>query len=285
MIEQVVALLLALVGEWVSRKAYALFQGRVGPEIAGPRGILQPFADIIKLLRKEEVVVEGEDTLLIRLGAVFSLAISLYLFSLLKNNLPASILLIIALLSIQLFIDMLVAYAQPNPFAYIAGGRWAELFAAYEVPLLIAILTYTLLSGSFSIKPLPAVIYAPISALVFFIAAMAKLEKNPFSIPNAESEISAGWLVDISSRNLAMFRLSADLQALFLGTLFLQLFFSLPFYPALFLSLLVILAMAYVRARTARLRIDQALRLMWKQVTALALFNYVLLFVVVMKWL
>jgi len=306
-IASILFLLLSMLLEWVDRKVYAHVQHRVGPFVTGYHGILQPLADFLKLMNKEEVIVEGSDEFLLHAMPILSL--SLVLFALLFIpitsiegilSLRGDLIIILAVSVIIHVLYIVTGLSQPSFFASVGAARWGQLLVSFEVPLLLSVASAALVANSitlsdivsFQISNFPIGFFAPLSLLATLFSSLAKLEKTPFSIPDAETEIAGGWLVEISGRRLAIFRIVTDAKYLLLSSLVVTLFLGGPSGPVLpglepimytlwFLIKLIIVAMilSYIRGIVARYRIDQAIRLFWFRITPLAALNLVVLIV------
>ena len=306
-IASILFLLLSMLLEWVDRKVYAHVQHRVGPFVTGYHGILQPLADFLKLMNKEEVIVEGSDEFLLHAMPILSL--SLVLFALLFIpitsiegilSLRGDLIIILAISVIIHVLYIVTGLSQPSFFASVGAARWGQLLVSFEVPLLLSVASAALVANSitlsdivsFQISNFPIGFFAPLSLLATLFSSLAKLEKTPFSIPDAETEIAGGWLVEISGRRLAIFRIVTDAKYLLLSSLVVTLFLGGPSGPTLpglepimytlwFLIKLIIVAMilSYIRGIVARYRIDQAIRFFWFRITPLAALNLVVLII------
>jgi NADH-quinone oxidoreductase subunit H len=300
-------IILSFVLEWMDRKVYAHVQHRVGPFVTGPHGLLQPFADFLKLMNKDEMAVEGSDEAILHVTPTLSL--TMVLFSLLfipitytqgLISLPGDLIIILALSVLIHMLYITTGLAQPSIFSYVGAARWGQLLVSFEIPLLISVSSVALVANSITISDitafqahnLPIILYAPLSFVAMIFSSLAKLERSPFSIPDAETEIAGGWLVEISGRRLAIFRMVADLKYLLLSALAVTLFLGGPLGPTvpggepvlytiwfLIKLVLVAIALSYIRGIVARYRVDQAIRFLWFKVTPLAALNLAILIV------
>jgi NADH-quinone oxidoreductase subunit H len=296
--------------EWLERKIAAHMQGRVGPLVAGPHGILQPVADFFKLLYKEEIIPAFADV------RVYRIAPSLYFLAQILGMLfipviatkavatfDMDLLLIIFLLAYSTFVAIVLASASASGYATVASGRLVLQYVSYEIPLGLAIVTAAVFSGTLSVAGIVEtqshvwnIFYMPFSFVVYVIAMMAELEKPPFDIPSAKTEIVAGWLTEFSGRALAFLKLTKEVSLVFGGGLAVALFLGGPLgplpansaltpvaYAAYFLAKLfaIVFVVFTLRTAMARLRIGQATELFWKILTPLALAQ--LAFVVLLK--
>lgn len=304
-------LAVSLFYEWVDRKLYARFQNRVGPHLAGPFGLLQPVADLIKLLSKEDIVPMAADRLLFTLTPILAPALILLASMFLPIAGPSGIIsfkgdliAVIALLSIYTITIYLAGEGSSNRFASIGAVRAALQLIGYEIPLTLSLLSAAIAAGSLSIGGIVEaqaergiwLIAGPqiIGFAIFVITSQAEMERIPFDIPEAEQEIVAGWEVEYGGRRLALFRLSKDLELILLSGLGAAIFLGGPIGPVIpglepvlytiyfILKSIVVLAIfTLVRALFARLRIDQMVSFSWKYLMSLAVILIILTEVIV----
>jgi len=295
---------LALFYEWFDRKFYARLQNRVGPLYTGSFGILQPFADFVKLLSKEDIVPQKVDRLLFTMTPLFSLTLSIFATLLLPISSISGIVsfngdAIISII-ILTFICITVFYAgisSYNRFAIVGAERSFLQLIGYEIPLMLSVVGVALNAKNLSLSGIVASqeglwhIVGPqmLGFIVFIVAAQAELERIPFDLPEAEQEIIAGWNIDYSGRRLAMFRLARNIELVFLCGLGATLFLGGPlgpviegyapiFYTVYFVlkSLIILAILTVIRALFARLRIDQVVGFSWKYLLPLALIQFVI---------
>ncbi|MCL4517876.1 MAG: NADH-quinone oxidoreductase subunit H [Thaumarchaeota archaeon] len=292
---------LAFVFDWLDRKTAARMQGRIGPLLAGPHGILQPVADFFKLTAKEEIVPQFADKLVFEWGpplffaapAIGSIFIPVTGLNAIVSD-PFDLLLILFVLAFSTLMAALLGYASSGRYSTIAMGRLVIQYTGFEVPLIISIVTPAILARSLSVSGIVAaqshywyILLAPISFAVFIIAALAELEKAPFDIPSAKTEIVAGWMTEFSGRSLAYVKLTKNLSYVFLSALAASLFLGGPSGPVLtptpvlqsvlfliyFLVKLFVVGFVIFALRTAlaRVRIEQATKIFWTILTPLSL--------------
>ncbi|MEY4355412.1 MAG: NAD(P)H-quinone oxidoreductase [Cyanobacteriota bacterium] len=216
-----------LVTVWLERKISAAAQQRIGPEYAGALGILQPIADGLKLLFKEDVVPARADGLLFTLGPVLvvvpvilSWLVVPFGQHLLISNVGIGIFLWIALSSIQPIGLLMSGYASNNKYSLIGGLRAAAQSISYEIPLALAVLAVVMMSNSLSTVAIvdqqnTAGILSwniwrqPVGFLVFWICALAECERLPFDLPEAEEELVAGYQTEYAGMKFALFYLGS----------------------------------------------------------------------------
>lgn len=294
---------LAFVFDWLDRKTAARMQGRIGPLVAGPNGILQPVADFFKLVSKEEIIPDQADKLIFEWGpplffaapAVGTIFIPVTGLNAIVSN-PYDLLFILFVLAFSTLMAGMLGYGSAGRYSTIAIGRLVVQYAGFEVPLLISLITPAVLAKSLSVGGIVAAQYssgiwyiflAPLGFAVFIVASMAELEKAPFDIPSAKTEIVAGWMTEFSGRSLGYVKLTKNLSYVFLSALAASLFLGgssgpvltqiaavqCALYFAYFLVKLFAVGFLIFAIKTAlaRIRIEQATRLFWTILTPLAL--------------
>ncbi|MDP2891514.1 MAG: NADH-quinone oxidoreductase subunit H [Bacillota bacterium] len=273
--------------EFVDRKLYARFQNRKGPPW------FQPFADFVKLISKETIIPAEADRRMFKSLPVFAmtavLTASLYIPVWSTQSLfpfEGDVIVILYLLTIPTLTFFLGGWHSSSLYSTLGSVRVLTQLFAYEVPLLMAILGPALLAGTWSLSGVSAFYAAnPIYALVnipgfvaAMIAAQGKLERVPFDIPEAETEIVAGAFTEYGGRLLALFRMTIDIEmvvvAALVSAIFIPLFSANPWLGFLFFvikTLFVVFLLALFRSVMARLRIEQMVRFCWRVLTPLAL--------------
>ncbi|MDD5583797.1 MAG: NADH-quinone oxidoreductase subunit H [Candidatus Omnitrophica bacterium] len=284
---------LALFSEFVDRKIYARLQNRVGPPW------FQPFADFIKLVAKEEIVPEEANRTMFTYAPVFALTaaataflyIPLWSFNALYSF-NGDLIVVLYLLTVPTLTFFIGGWYSTSLFARIGTVRSLTQLVAYEVPLFMGILSAALLADSWSLRGMalfytqhPAyVLLNSIGFVIALIALLGKLEKGPFDIPEAETEVVAGVFTEYSGKYLALLKLTLNVEmvvgAALLAAVFLP--FGLTLNPALsflffLLKVLAIVALlSLVRTVAARLRIDQMIRFCWKYMAPFAILQLVI---------
>lgn len=281
--------------EYIDRKLYARFQNRQGPPW------FQPVADFIKLLAKEDIIPEeAEPKLFSALPVVALTAAVTAIFYIPTWGLNAlfsfegDLVVVIYLLTIPTLAFFLGGWTSTSLYAMIGSVRTLTQLFAYEVPLFMAVLAPAILADSWSLSGIAAYYSQnPLRALfnlpAFFVALVAiqgKLERVPFDIPEAETEIVAGTFTEYSGRLLAYFRMAIDIEmvvcAALLSAVFVPLWVNAPALGVIvFLVklLVMIFLFALFRSIFARLRIDQMVNFCWKYLAPAALFQLALNFI------
>ncbi|MBP6909087.1 MAG: NADH-quinone oxidoreductase subunit H [Candidatus Saccharicenans sp.] len=292
--------------EWYDRKLYARFQNRMGPTHTGRAGVLQPIADFIKLMSKEDIVPERADRGLFRALPAFGLAIvsvGMLLLPVWNYNLGSSspisfsgdIVVLLYLLSLPTFIFFLAGWSSTNLFSTVGATRVLTMLFGYEVPLFLTVLTPAILANSWRLaeiaafyrqQPLLALLNLP-AFVIALICVQAKLERTPFDIPHAETEIVGGTFTEYSGKKLALFRLMMDVELVVASGLLATVFlggFPGGLVPGLInfiiKTLLVISLLSLLRATTSRIRVDQVIALSWRYLAPLAVLQLVIIILV-----
>jgi NADH-quinone oxidoreductase subunit H len=295
--------------EWFDRKVYARLQNRMGPTHTGRWGILQPVADFFKLMSKEDVVPDQADKMLFTLLPIVGLAIVATAGLLLPvwhfnplasgfNSFSGDIIVILYLLSLPTLIFFLAGWSSTNYFSAIGGTRVLTMLFGYEVPLFMAVLSPAILANSWRLAEI-AIFYQKkpwfilpnlLGFVIALICVQAKLERTPFDIPHAETEIVGGTFTEYSGKKLAFFRLMTDIELVVSSGLVAAVFLG-GFPGGLWLGLLnfiiktlvVIFFLSLIRALTGRIRVDQVVSFAWRYLAPLAVVQ--LLIVILIKGL
>lgn len=290
--------------DWIERKIEARMQNRMGPTFTGPSGILQPFADVVKLLIKEEIVPSGAKKTVFRVAPILSFSMIIFALSFLpidgaaiipNSSFSGDLIFIMALITLANFFLFLSGWASANPYGDIGAARVLTQFLGYDVPLILLALAPAFLAGSLTISTisssqyLPFIILAPWAFVLFVITLQAELEKDPFDIPHADSEVVGGLETEFCGGKLAFLRLTRDTQIVLGAALVVELFLGGPYGPVFFgpaafwyflwfvLKLLgVIVITEYITCLFARLRIDQVLTTNWKVLLPLSVLSLAL---------
>jgi NAD(P)H-quinone oxidoreductase subunit 1 len=239
----VAAVVGVLVNVWLERKISAAVQQRIGPEYAGALGILQPMADGLKLLFKEDIIPAKADGLLFTLGPVLVLVPVILSWlvvpfgqNLLISNVGVGVFLWIALSSIQPIGLLMSGYSSNNKYSLLGGLRAAAQSISYEIPLALRVLAIVMMSNSLSTVDIVnqqsgAGIFSwniwrqPVGFVIFWICVLAECERLPFDLPEAEEELVAGYQTEYAGMKFALFYLGSYinlvLSALLVSVLYL----------------------------------------------------------------
>lgn len=281
---------------WIERKVVARFQDRIGPNRLGPYGLMQPFADIIKLIIKEDTTPDGADKVVYNLAPILSMMSVLILWAIvplapvmLGVDLNVGVLFLIAAGAIGTLSIIMAGWSSNNKFAMIGGFRQVAVMVAFEVPMLTMLMIPTMFAGSMDMNVIIQsqniwyFILSPLGALIFLIAAIAELGRAPFDLAEGESELVAGFNIEYSGMKFGMFYAGELLHAFTFGGFWAILFFGGYRFlgleqvsPFLAILILVIKAMIgywiimWVKYTMMRIRIDQMLGFNWKFLTPLS---------------
>lgn len=287
----------ALMLMYFERKIIARIHMRRGPYYVGKAGILQTLADLLKLMFKEVIVPKtaskwvllGVPTLMLILSWA-PLAVIPYDSWYYVSRFNVSLLFVFAALSVFPFLGMLLGWGSGSKYSLIGGYRGASQQIAYELPLFLSALIPAFFAGSLDLWDIAAAqskiwfgVLHPLAAILFFIAMLAELERIPFDIPEAESELVFGWKTDLSGIYFG-FSIFAGYTLLFAeSSFFVTLFlggWNGPFLPGwlwFFIKVaFVLFIMFWIRAAQPRYRMDQLLSMGWKKLVPFAIFNIIL---------
>jgi len=298
-----VLLLLAAYLVWLERKFLARLQIRYGPNRAGKFGLLQPIADTIKMLTKEDIVPAAADRFIFLLApavvattalmmfAVVPFGSSLTIFGkkvpLVISDLNVGLLYVFALSSLGVYGVAMGGWASNSKYSLLGGIRGAAQMISYELALGLSLVPIVMLADSFSIVDIveaqekyPFILVQPFAFVIFMISAMAESKRIPFDLPEAENELGAGYHTEYSGIRFGLFFLGEYVHLQVLGALVAVLFLGgwrgpiLPPPVWLFIKIIfVALIMIWVRGTLPRLRYDQLMALGWKVLIPAALLN------------
>jgi NADH-quinone oxidoreductase subunit H len=278
---------------YLERRGLGRFQIRPGPNRAGPFGILQAFADFIKVLTKEDITPTAADRpvhFLAPVVAFFSAIMILAVIPIQGNafitNLNIGILYVSAISSLGAIAIFMAGFGSCNKYSLIAAMRGVAQLISYEVPVLLAIAGVLLISGSLAMgdiirsQNVPFILLQPLGFLIFFTGVASELNRSPFDLMEAESEIVTGYHIEYSGMKFALFYLGEYGHMVVASAVMTTLYLSGwkgPFLPPalwfLIKMVLVFLVFLWLRATMPRIRVDQLMSLAWKFLLPLALLN------------
>lgn len=286
---------------WLERKVVARIQDRVGPNRVGGRfGLLQTVADVLKLLTKEALTPAGADLLAYNLAPLITVMTALLLWAVIPFapgvigvDLNIGIFYVLAVSSASVVTLLLAGWGSNNKYALLGAFRAVAQLVSYEIPMVLALLVPILLAHSMYMQDIiraqtiPFFFVIPVSAIIFFVSALAELGRTPFDLLEAESEIVAGFHVEYGGMKFGMFFLAEFVSTLFMSALFVTVFLGgwrlfglertetfgrligmLIFFAKLFAVYFVFI---WIRGTLPRVRIDQMLDLNWKFLVPLSL--------------
>ena len=297
----------------LERKLLGRMQRRFGPNRAGPFGLLQPFADLIKMVRKEAFAPVAAIDLLYIAAPAFSAFTALAAFSVIPfgagwtvngwhingevADVPISLILIFALGSLGIYGFIVGGWASESKYSLLGSMRTCAQMVSYEVSLALTVLGVVLMAHSLSLvdivhKQISTVWFAApqlVGLIVFFIAGIAETNRPPFDLPEADTELVGGYHTEYSGMRWGLFQMAEYVNTIVISALAITLFFGgwegpwAPLGPLwFFLKLLIAVSVfIWIRATLPRLRYDQLMRFGWKVLLPVATINAVVTALVV----
>ena len=307
-----VLLIFASVFVFMLRRLLGLFQTRLGPNRVGPFGILQPFADLLKLLLKEDVRPREADPLLFTIAPVLMVAPVFIILAVVpfgRNSFLAdlniAVLFFIGVTTVSTLAVFLAGWGSGNRYALIGAVRAVAQLVSYEVPMVLSLVGVLLLAGTMSLvgvveaQRIPFILLQPLGFFVFLMAASAEMNWTPFDLLEAESELTAGFHTEYSGTKFSLLQLGEFASVIVLSgsisTLFLR-GWENPFGPLSWPEVLpshiwfiakifaVLFLLIWVRATIVRLRIDQVMAFAWIVLFPLAIINMFVTAGLVVAW-
>jgi NADH-quinone oxidoreductase subunit H len=282
---------------WVERKALARIQQRMGPMRVGPYGLLQPIADGLKLLIKEDIMPAWVDRPVYWLAplAVFIPSFAVWIAvpftsSLVLTDMALGLLYVLALSGMSLIGLLMAGWGSANKYGIIGGLRSAAQLISYEIPLLVIAITIAMLAGTLNLTEIAMgqgntwyILLQPLALVIFLLAGLAEVGRSPFDIFQAESELVGGPFIEYSGAHWSIFFLAEYINT-FLVAALVTIFFlggwSGPLLPELAWFLIkcysVILVIFWLRGTLPRLRIDQLMAFGWQGLVPLSFLNFLM---------
>lgn len=288
------------------RRIIGLIQLRRGPNVVGPFGLLQPIADAIKLMFKENIIPEQSSGFVFFISPIIVFVLSLIGWSVIPfskqfviANIDVGIMFLMAISALQVYGIIMAGWASKSKYAFLGAIRSSAQMISYELAMGISIICVLLTTGSSNIqdiieiqatRPLWLDIVLSPLAVIFFISVLAETNRHPFDLPEAESEIVAGYNVEYSSMSFALFFLGEYANMILVSAMTVILFmggylppFNLtalncipaPIWMMLKISMLLFVFI-WIRATTPRYRYDQLMRIGWKVFLPITLFWLIL---------
>ena len=286
---------------YLERRVIAFMQDRIGPNRVGPEGLLQPVADVLKLFSKEDIVPTNADPIVFKLSTILMVIASLLIYAVIPfgkgmiiSDLNIGIIYFVAISSLTAVGMLMAGWGSNNKYALLGAMRAAAQVVSYEIPLVFSIIGVAMITGSLSTVSIVNaqaawagwrwnIFLQPIGFLVYFISATAELNRTPFDLMEAESELVAGYHTEYSGVRFALFFLAEYLNAFAVAALGVTLFFGgwlgpiLPPYVWFLLKTYLLFFVFYwMRGTLPRVRIDQLMNLAWKYLLPAALVNMVI---------
>jgi NADH-quinone oxidoreductase subunit H len=278
---------------YLERRVLGRMQSRLGPNRTGPFGLFQPVADAVKVLIKETIVPSSADKIVHLLAPIVAFTPVLLIMAVvpfqngaLLADLNIGILYIVAVSSISTVGIFMAGWGSGNKYSLLGAMRNIAAVVSYEIPMVLAIVGVVIVSGSLSMNQIvvtqniPYILVQPLGFLLFVTATSAEINRSPFDLTEADSELVAGFHTEYSGMRFAMFYLIEYAEAMVMSAIITTLFLSGwrgPWLPPwlwfLGKTLVVFFVMIWIRATLPRVRIDQLMGLAWKGLLPLALIN------------
>jgi NADH-quinone oxidoreductase subunit H len=289
---------------YIERRAMGRMQSRLGPNRTGPFGLLQPVADAVKVLLKENIVPDDADKIVHWLAPVIAFAPVLMIFAVvpfqdgaLLADLNIGILYIVAVSSISTVGVFMAGWSSGNKYSLLGAMRNVAAVVSYEIPLVLSIIGVVLMAGSMSLntivlkQDIPFILLQPLGFLIFFAAACAEINRSPFDLMEADSELVAGFHTEYSGMKFAMFYLVEYAEAIAMSAIITTIFLGgwrgpllPPWLWFIVKTFIVFFVMVWTRTTLPRVRIDQLMALAWKFLFPLALINLFVTAIQVLIW-
>jgi NADH-quinone oxidoreductase subunit H len=293
------------------RKVLARFQVRVGPNRTGPFGFLQPIADAVKLIFKEELTPTGADKFLFILAPVITVVPALIVTAVIPwgdvlnffgrdiklyiADINVGVLWILSITSISVYGITLAGWSSNNKYAMLGGMRSTAQMISYELALGLAYVGPVMVAGSMSMRDIVLqqqgiwnIVIQPLSFLIYFVASTAEVNRAPFDMPEAEQELTAGYHTEYSGMKFALFFMAEYIKMIAIAVIGVSLFWGgylgpfldqFPWLGPIYLLAKVIIwlfIMVWIRATLPRIRYDRLMAFGWKIMLPLALLNILL---------
>lgn len=281
---------------WWERKVSARIQMRVGPMRVGWHGLLQTLADALKLIQKEDITPSNVDRGIYFWAPIVTFVAAIAVFvtipfgkGLIVSDLNIGILYILSVTTFTVIGLLMAGWSSNNKYALLGGFRSAAQVVSYEVPMALAIMGVILFTQTLSMGEIVSqqskfyewyVFRQPVGFLIYFVAATAECNRTPFDLPEADSELVAGFVTEYSGMKFAMFFLAEFLNMFAVSAIATTLFFggwNGPFLPSwvwfMGKTLLGVFILMWIRWTYPRLRVDQLMKFAWTFLLPLAILN------------
>ncbi len=282
---------------WLERKALGRLQRRLGPTRTGPMGLMQPIADAVKLILKEDIVPDSADKAIFWAAPVIVVVSAFMIWvaipgaeGLVLRNLDLGLFYITAVAVVGILGLVLAGWGSANKYGILGGLRSAAQLISYEIPVIMVVVAVAMLAQSLNLQeiverqnPIPYALILPLGMVIFFIAGLAEVGRTPFDIYHAESEVVGGPFVEYSGAHWSVFFLAEYINTFAIASLVTLLFlggWAGPVLPGVVWFLIkvyaVILVVFWIRGTFPRLRIDQLMAFAWKAMVPLSFYTIVI---------
>jgi NADH-quinone oxidoreductase subunit H len=305
------ALLVFMLITWLERKVVARIQDRIGPNLAGPWGLLQPIADGVKAITKEDTTPAGADVTIFNASPLVAGVAALLVYAVLPfgpnpggecggapcgplagTDMSIGLFYILAVGAVSLIAVLMAGWSSNNKYALLGSFRAVAELLSYEVPQVLSITALVVIAGTMNMTKIVEVQTVPfifplfVTALVFFISGIAESGRSPFDLVEAESEIVAGYHIEYSGMKFSLFFLGEFVHAFAVCAVIATVFLNgwvgpFPFVPPwiwfFIKSFAVFFVMMWIKFTMPRFRIDQLMAFNWKFLVPLSLVNLFIL--------
>ena len=289
----------------IERRLVARFQLRRGPNRVGPMGLLQPLADVVKILFKGELTPLGADRVVYRIAPIISVTLAVAGLALIPigtyfvvggsrvplvlANVDVSLLILLAFSSLGVYGIVLGGWGSGSKYSLLGSLRSAAQIISYELPLGLSLASVLLLSGTTRLtgivaaqSPVPYIVVLPVAFVIYLISAVAEVNRAPFDLPEAETELVAGYLTEYAGFRWSLYQLAEYVNLLTVSAIATLCFLggwhgpflSGPLWFALKMAGFVFL-FVWLRATLPRIRYDRLMRLGWNVLLPLAILNLI----------
>jgi NADH-quinone oxidoreductase subunit H len=301
------------------RRFLARIQSRIGPNRAGPYGLLQPAADGLKLIFKEELIPAQADKLIFILAPIITVIPALIVLAVMPwgeslnifgrqvdlfiSDVNVAVVYIMAVTSISVYGIALAGWSSNNKYALLGGLRATAQMISYELALGLSFMGPVILAGSLSLMDIVRaqqgslwyVLLQPAAFIIYFFASIAEINRAPFDMPEAEQELTAGYHAEYSGMKFALFFMAEYIKMIVISAIGATLFFGgfdgpfvdqIPWLGPIYLLAKIVIylgVLIWVRASWPRIRYDRLMQLGWKIMFPLALLNVIITAVVVVQ--
>jgi NADH-quinone oxidoreductase subunit H len=297
-------LLMVLAFIWFERRSMAIMQARWGPNRAGPFGVFQSAADALKVMIKEDIVPSRADKVVHWLAPVIAFVPVMLVFAVvpfrggaLLADLNVGILYVVAISSLTTLGIFMAGWGSNSKYTLLGAMRQVATVVSYEIPVVLSLVGVIILTGSLSLQQIvqaqnvPFILVQPLGFLLFFTGALAEINRAPFDLTEADSELVAGYLTEYSGMKFGLFFLAEYAEALVVSALVTTLFLGgwrgplLPDWLWFLVKVgVVFFVIVWIRTTVPRVRIDQLMALAWKFLFPLALINLLVTAVEIVFW-
>lgn len=301
----------AIINIWIERRVVGRMQSRLGPNRAGPFGLLQPVADAIKLMQKEVLQPDSAPGIIYTLAPIMFTVPGIVLMAVIpwgRNmvlaNLDVGVLFLLATSSLAVLAVFMAGYSSNNKYSLFGAMRVIAMLVSYEIPIVLGLLGVVIFSGTMNLNGIvlfqeqywvPLIALQPLAFVIYFFAISAELNRTPADIAEAESEIVGGYHTEYSGMKFGLFYAAELINAVVISAIIATVFLGgwwmyeideiVPGWMILIGKIYAVYFLfVWTRGTLPRFRIDQLLAFAWKWLTPMALLNIVVVATEVLVW-